>query len=309
MRTLLPTPDPSAAPQDDRRTGTSNSDGFTLIELLVVIAVIALLMAILLPVLGRVREHARAVVCRSNLRQWGQILAMYTVENEGRLPVGGIPASVWLLRGALASEGQNEPGTPALHQGAYTEGIRCCPAALKEPRYMWPGSFIFRFGDSAQWEVQVITARTTSEAWVAVNPPPVFRANYGFNSRLLDGHFGPRGMGGYPLRYMPVLPLQDKSSIPALLACTFPAFPVSPNDSPPPPEPLGKGSGIGHYCLDRHNGYVNGLFLDWSARKIGLKELWTLKWSEDFGRAGPWTTAGGVEPGDWPEWMRGFKDY
>ena len=44
---------------------------FTLIELLVMIAVIAVLMAVLLPVLGRVRKQAKSVVCQSNLRQWG----------------------------------------------------------------------------------------------------------------------------------------------------------------------------------------------------------------------------------------------
>ena len=44
--------------------------GFTLIELLVVIAIIAVLMAILMPALRRVKDQANAVVCRSNLQQW-----------------------------------------------------------------------------------------------------------------------------------------------------------------------------------------------------------------------------------------------
>ena len=62
-------------------------------------------------------------------------------------------------------------------------------------------------------------------------------------------------------------------------------------------------------CINRHHGGINMLFADWSVRKVGLKELWTLKWRKHFDTANPWTRAGGVQPEDWPEWMRGFKDY
>jgi len=50
---------------------------FTLIEILVVLAIIAVLAAILLPVLSRVREKGRAAVCQSNLKQIGTAITMY----------------------------------------------------------------------------------------------------------------------------------------------------------------------------------------------------------------------------------------
>ncbi|MFQ5423149.1 MAG: DUF1559 domain-containing protein [Phycisphaerae bacterium] len=63
------------------------SSGFTLIELLVVISIIALLISILLPSLGRAREMGRRAVCSSNMRQIGTGFLQYSEDFEGWFPV------------------------------------------------------------------------------------------------------------------------------------------------------------------------------------------------------------------------------
>ncbi len=59
--------------------------GFTLIELLVVIAVIAVLMAILLPALGRARKQGQGVACLNNLKQIGYAMYMYAQDNDSKV--------------------------------------------------------------------------------------------------------------------------------------------------------------------------------------------------------------------------------
>jgi prepilin-type N-terminal cleavage/methylation domain-containing protein len=62
--------------------------GFTLIELLVVVATISLLLAIMLPVLGKVRIVVQRVICRSNLKQIALAWQMYLDDNQGRFYYG-----------------------------------------------------------------------------------------------------------------------------------------------------------------------------------------------------------------------------
>jgi prepilin-type N-terminal cleavage/methylation domain-containing protein len=66
---------------------TVRRNAFSLIELLVVIGIVAVLLGILMPALGKARKASRQTVCASNLRQVGAAIAMYVGENEQRLPL------------------------------------------------------------------------------------------------------------------------------------------------------------------------------------------------------------------------------
>jgi len=96
--------------------------GFTLIELLVAIAIIAMLMAIMVPVLGRVKEHARNLLCRTNLHQYGLAERMYLDNNDGYFPT----TFDWLFWDA---EGRGDLGPG---------GCQWHNASIKRDGTLWP---------------------------------------------------------------------------------------------------------------------------------------------------------------------------
>lgn len=63
-------------------------NAFTLVELLVVIGIIAVLIAILLPSLGKARDAAKRTACLSNLRQAHLAFVLYANANRDQVPLG-----------------------------------------------------------------------------------------------------------------------------------------------------------------------------------------------------------------------------
>lgn len=86
----------------ERRTA---HHGFTLVELLVVVAIIALLIAILLPVLGKAKEAARVVQCASHLRGQGTATMMFAQDHNGYLPKQDVPKDADPADPAVGSNG------------------------------------------------------------------------------------------------------------------------------------------------------------------------------------------------------------
>jgi prepilin-type N-terminal cleavage/methylation domain-containing protein/prepilin-type processing-associated H-X9-DG protein len=260
---------------------------FTLIELLVVISIIALLMAVLLPALGRVRKQAKAVVCQSRLRELGLLSAIYIQEHMGS--PGTMQEASWLVFG------RRDP--------VFDPRLRLCPsvsAPLPGPPVPWGDVFhAFAVG---RVDPTVPEVRSSVMGYFS----------YGDNG-WLESSFGETSTWkGRPWRTHDVI---GPSRVPVLFDCAQAQAGLHHLDSPPklpftsPPSPSIFGDRVSPVCIQRHGEGINLLFLDWSVRKVGLKELWTLKWHVQYDTGGPWTKAGGVQPEDWPLWMRKFKDY
>jgi prepilin-type N-terminal cleavage/methylation domain-containing protein/prepilin-type processing-associated H-X9-DG protein len=254
-------------------------NGFTLIELLVVISIVMLLLAVLLPTVQLVRRKAKAAMCRANLRQWGLVWEMYTEQNNSKFPRDSFyDPNTWEI-------------TPIDWRIAVEDfyskdrKILICPMTTKT----------FEEGATqAKYAITVdnIWGRKSSYAlngWISDRSDKVVNPPYWRTPNVSNAYKVPV-MGDSFLWHRGI---------------------SEPNDQPPAYDgqgPQGHGlNGMRIYCIDRHDGAINVLFMDWSVVKVGLKELWTLKWHRNYNTAGPWTKAGGVQPDDWPAWMRNFK--
>ena len=97
---------------------------FSLVELLVVIGIIAILIALLMPVLQKARDHAKAVQCKSNLHQVGIVLVIYANNNNG-----------WVfppLRGANLPPQERWP-VFVFKPPVYDPPVMLCPSDVEEP--------------------------------------------------------------------------------------------------------------------------------------------------------------------------------
>lgn len=261
-------------------------------DVVVAICCVALL-PLGLAMVGGGRRRAKEMVCMSYLRQWSEVFGRYVADNNGYFSPGpGFGSAI--MRGAwLASL----YGTYAPREWRPLK----CPQATERPPSgeSWGGPFhTFRFGPWPGAE--------------ASSPPD---GSYGFNLWL---HNPPEGVmavqGRLTVHNWRTPAIEGGHRVPVLADSMWRGggpYENGRRGDPPLFEGMWQGYDreMAHFCIGRHDGAVNILFVDWSVRKVGLKELWTLKWHRSFDTGGPWTQAGGALPDDWPEWMREFKDH
>ena len=254
-------------PDVTRRSRSRN--GFTLVELLTVIGLIALLVSLFMPVLGKVRAAANTTGCVSNLRQVGLAWTMYVAENHGCLPdFVGITSS-------STADSAWRGYWPGIAAGAgVKEESLLCPAARTvsdRPRGYgtvsdaWNGRGVHNGGT---YRMSDETARVSS---------------FGYNRYLNQrGRFAPREAAGT------LNALSDRSNVPAFFDCVHPdATPISRGPSIPelsPPSLRGDGVVEGSpehwkFLLGRHGRGINVYMADGSARWVRLEDTYLLTWN------------------------------
>ncbi|MEJ5259254.1 MAG: type II secretion system protein [Anaerohalosphaeraceae bacterium] len=262
---------------------------FTLIELLVVIAIISVLLSVLVPSLRKAREQSQGVICLSNLKQWGILYTLYAQDNDSSLPIGWNGGKMWMTD--LLSYYQN------------TDDLRLCPRATRFldtvpgqvpgeltawGRYGYNGIPIPYWGEHGQYGSYSVNGWAHNPLDVGVpgtyNIAPAWRDYY----------------------WRKVSRIRVPSAVPLMGGGMWEGANALDTDSPPPSRGVEAGKnaynsgGVSTYCLDRHNGGPNWLFVDGQSRKVGLKELWRLKWNTR------WNSS---QSRQWPDWMKRYPDY
>jgi len=264
------------------------SRAFTLIELLVVIAIIALLMSILMPAMQRVRKQARAVVCQSNLKQWGTIWAMYCDDNNGMFPKRAASSGRWI---------------DVLFDYYYKDSkFRVCPMAAKVAFPQYPP------GASAFADIAGNTTTSWGRLTETGGRPAGTFGSYGINGWVYQ-NAEPKGgdLYGKPAMFFWKTPnIKGASEVPLFLDCVFWCAWPDNTDRPssyPDEHWSGDNDSMHRFLMDRHQQGINGVYLDYSVRKIWLKSLWRQRWSKRFDINGPQPDWGTAAP-----WMAHFKE-
>lgn len=260
------------------RRHSSVKSGFTLVEMLVVIAIIAILAALLLPVISSAKLNALRTQCTSNVRQLGVAGLMYVGDN-GKHPPYNDP---------IYPGGGTWMGT--MNIAAQKKGIGICPSApLAEPA-----------------PVSGNGQGTADKAWVrwTSDNKTMFFGSYGFNSWLYTHEPGWQSPEAR-LYFNGVANIQIPSSTPVFADENW--VDGNPLETEPPYHDLYTGSplsswtdNMGRFTISRHGagsassaprnlapgakmpGAINIGFADGHSALTPLESLWSMAWHLDW---------------------------
>ena len=249
--------------------------GFTLIELLVVIAIIALLLAILIPGLQMAKKKSQALVCRTNLKQWGLCTALYANNNDDSfMDTSGL----WVV-----------PLEDYFGTGS-SEKVRLCPSTK-----VGHSDPFFR-----AWTVNI--SLLSDE----------FASSYGINNYIYDSDPSISNLWGRPTseNWQKMANISNALNVPVFLECHRWGGGPLQDDDPMPQRPqtyselesysLGNNQ-MNRFNLNRHQFKTNLVYVDGSARSVRLRDLWKLKWFKSYNGHAAYSR---VESAGWPDWMK-----
>jgi len=260
--------------------------GFSITEMLVVAFIVLLSATLVLPAVRDTPDHALAAKCLFNLHILGVQSALLYEDRGGDFEDSG-SSGFWPF---------------SLQDYVTKETNLFCPIAdeVKPPG----------FGNGPQFR------GTTYYGWNFENAGSGFgepsASSYGKNAWL--DMTGAGWFGAEETWFWKNTQRVDRpDKVPLVVdGAWFHLLPLDTDTPQTTPDDMvitGFGQNMILFNLNRHNEAVNGVFVDGSARRIGLKELWTLKWLPPYNTENRYTKAGGARPGDWPTWMRHMEDY
>lgn len=234
--------------------------GFTLVELLVVISIIALLLAILMPSLGKARKQAQQVVCKTSLHQWALCYSLYANDWGGSFPEYVFPQGVFMesLRNYFND----------------VDKLRTCPSAKKvstaNPTGLEPLSF---FGSTfTAWQIDPAAIWLDDDDWGL--------GSYTENSWI-------RKWSDPEKEWVKITSVKETSRVPILLDGRWPDSHVESQVPSRLTEELSFYNisnwwTIRTFIMRRHKDGINGVMVDMSVNHIRDEDMWSYKWHKTF---------------------------
>lgn len=261
------------------------NNAFTLIELLVVIAIMAMLLAVILPALSKVKKQAQRVACMSNLSQWGLILTLYSEDHDGHLFAGYYDYTD--PNGATFTSSNSDLWPYALESYYQLPELTVCPSSIFRTPDIHDPLKIEEAGGN-------LSGGYGLNGWVGDTPREILKTE---GLDISDSWRTIIQYGG--------------SKIPCMAdAVWYTGRPLATDL--PPEENYSKrypdrgeiviepSNQMQRFTVSWHDQKTNVLLMDGMVKSISPKELWRLKWHKNFDTAAPLP--------EWPEWMESFKN-
>lgn len=252
--------------------------GFTLIELLVVISIIALLLAILMPSLGLVKEKARAIVCRTNVRQITFAMIMYAQDHQGNsVTMVHEMGEYWFHQIAPYLGDGKYKDNPENHIEG-TMKVAFCPSTKRPPEDKSIGSW---YG-------------SVKKTWKYLQGEGSYGMNLWLQSDRSSFYGKQAPLDKYQENWFPKMGTAPSSAPVFADSMWVGSWPFEEYD--PVQDFQGGGYGtpespnfahterrlMARFLLDRHKMAINLGFVDGSATGIKLQNLWSVKWHRNF---------------------------